>query len=581
VLETQQTAKKLAGGFPVLRWSAGTRGEEAEGMTNASRASELEVSILCSAEVVAAEVRDRRAGSLTLFGGLPPAQREELAHDAWTIGLRALGNAYAAAEEARLGDIGGALVADIDRQLARHVETQQQVMTGVLGRFFDPRDGQVTQRMAAFVEDEGVLARLLDKYLAADGSVLAQALAQQVGESSPLFKKLSPTDSEGLVKVLEGQLRAVMSAGHAELVHALDPLAEDGAVSRFLRSLRDELKGADADRSKQLAAAVAALDANDERSLLSRLVRETQHARLEVMKAVNPDAPESPLGILKTSLTTLLKEQGAEQMSLVRQQQERQEQFEHEVREALARIETRRQHDQKTTRGGFQFEDALVQFLAGVTAGSPCTLEATGLTCGQVDRCKKGDAVLRFTNESAFAGAGVVFEAKRESGYTVQNALDELDAARKNRNAVAGVLVLARSHAGPGFPHFARHGSNVLITWDEEDPATDPYLHAAVLLGMALVTRSKILGDVGDITALRDVEDRIADELERLGKMEKHNDGIRRSSDNLGDEIRKSRKGLDLLLRKAQSTLRALNIELQEEAVERASPIALPATAIG
>jgi hypothetical protein len=561
--------------WQLARSSHGTGGEEAIAMTNANRAPELEVSVLCSAEVVAAEIRDRRPSSLTLFRGLSPAQSEELGHDAWSIGLPALGNAYAAAEEARLTDIGGALVADIDRQLLRHMEVQQQVMTSVLARFFDPRDGHVTQRMAAFVDDEGVLARLLDKYVAADGSVLAQTLAQQVGESSPLFKKLSPTDSEGLVKVLEGQLRAVMTAGHAELVHALDPLAEDGAVARFLRSLRDELKGADADRSKQLAAAVAALDANDERSLLSRLVRETQHARLEVLKAVNPDAPESPLGTLKTSLTTLLKEQGTEQLNLARQQQARQEQFEHEVREALARIETRRQHDQKSTRGGFQFEDAVVQFLGGITANSPCTLEVTGLTCGQLDRCKKGDAVLRFTDESAFAGAGVVFEAKRQGGYTVQNALDELDAARKNRNAIAGVFVLARSHAGLGFPRFARYGSNVLITWDEEDPATDPYLHAAVLLGMALVTRSKTLGDVGDITALRDIGDRIASELERLEKMEKHNEGIRRGSDSLGDEIRKARKGLDVLLRKAQSTLRALNIELRDEAVERASPITL------
>src|SRR6185295_9466001 len=123
-------------------------------------------------------------------------------------------------------------------------------------------------------------------------------------------------------------------------------------------------------------------------------------------------------------------------------------------------------------------------------------------------RCKKGDAVLRFTTESAFAGAGVVFEAKHDGAYTVQKALDELDAARKNRNAVAGVFVMARSHASDVFPRFARYGSNVLVTWDEQDPATDPYLHAAALLGMALVTRSQTPGNPGDIAALRDIESR-------------------------------------------------------------------------
>jgi hypothetical protein len=139
------------------------------------------------------------------------------------------------------------------------------------------------------------------------------------------------------------------------------------------------------------------------------------------------------------------------------------------------------------------------------------------------------------------------------------------------------VFVVARSHAGAGFPRFARNGNNVLLTWDDEDGATDPYLQAGILLGAALVTRNKTAGDAGDITALRDVEVRIEAELGRLDRMEKCNEGIRRHSETLGDEIRKSRKALELLARKARDTLRALNVELQEEAVERQSPIAIPA----
>jgi hypothetical protein len=117
------------------------------------------------------------------------------------------------------------------RHLRAHVEGQQQTIAAVLSRFFDPKDGQVTQRLAAFVDDQGVLARLLDKYLGPQNSVLTETLARQVGESSALFKKLSPTDGEGLIKVLEGQLRKVMNDGHSELVRALDPLAE-GRCSR-------------------------------------------------------------------------------------------------------------------------------------------------------------------------------------------------------------------------------------------------------------------------------------------------------------------------------------------------------------
>lgn len=544
-------------------------------MTNMIGIQPLSVSILFATEEVAIDLRDRRPDSLALFGDLDAPVRDQLAHDAWTIGLRALSNAHAAAQESKLKDVGATLLGDIDRQLTLHVEQQHQKIGGVLARYFDPNDGQVMQRLSAFVDDHGILARLLEKYLGPQNSVLAEALAKQVGETSPLFKRLSPTDSTGLIKVLEAQFRTVMGEGHAELVRALDPLAEDGAVARFLKSLREELKGADEDRQKQLSAALAALDANDEQSLLSRLVRETSRARQDVLAAVNPDAPSSPMALLKATLTKLLEEQSTAQLALAKRYDDRQLQFEKEVREALVRIETKRTQDLKTTRGGLDFEDAVLAFVGSATQGAPCVFEDTGATAG-VDRSKKGDATVRFTEESAFAGAGVVFEAKHDAAYTVQKALDELDAARKNRNAAAGVFVMARSHASDVFPRFARYGNNVIVVWDEQDPATDAYLHAAILLGIGLVTRTTTVGDTGNIAALRDIEARIEGELSRLERMEKHSGTIRKNVEGISDEIRKGQKALDLLLRKGQSTLRALNVELTDEATEAMSPLCLP-----
>jgi hypothetical protein len=538
--------------------------------------SRLTLDLNATSEEVAVRIADRRPASLTLFGDLSEEQGHQLATDAWTVGLRALANAYAQAQETRLQDIGKALVDEIDQQLKAHVAGQQQTIATVLGKFFDPTDGQVTQRLAAFVDDEGVLARLLEKYLAPQNSVLAQTLAREVGETSPLFRKLSPTDSEGLVKVLEAQLRSVMNDGHAELVRALDPLAEDGAVARFLKSLRDELKGADEDRAKQLASALNALDANDQNSLINRLVSETNSARQAVLHAVNPDAPDSPMSIMKQTLTTLLKEHSRSQAETLQLQQERQERFEKEVRDALLRLESKRSHDRNSPRGGLDFEDAVVEFVTGAVRGAPFVAEVTGNTAGLRTRCKKGDLVVRFTEESAFDGAGVVFEAKRDASYTARKALEELDTARANRNAGAGVFVIARSHAPDGFPTFARFGSNVLVVWDETNPAADPYLHAAILLGLGLATRGRTVGEQGDLEALRDIEGRIEDELRRLDKMEKHNEGIRKNSDGIADEIRKAQRQFDLLLRKAKSTLIALNIELRDEVIERSTPISLP-----
>lgn len=188
----------------------------------------------------------------------------------------------------------------------------------------------------------------------------------------------------------------------------------------------------------------------------------------------------------------------------------------------------------------------------------------------------RGSRGRRFTEESAYAGAAVVFEAKHEEKYTVQKALDELDEARRNRGAQVGVFIMAASHAPDVFPRFARYGNNVLVVWDEHDEATDPRLHAALMLGVALVARLRTVGDEGDIAAMRDVEKRIERELARLVAMEKSSEAIRKHADNISEQIRLANKGLGKLVQKAASTLRALNVELQDEAVELSSPLTLP-----
>ena len=421
-----------------------------------------------------------------------------------------------------------------------------------------------------------MLARLLEKYLAPTNSVLTETLARQVGESSPLFKKLSPTDADGLVHTLEAKLREVMDGEHSELVRALDPLAEDGAVARFLKSLREELKNSDEGRSEQLTTALAALDANDEESLLSRLIRETARASQAMLQAVNADVPNSPMATMKQTLVGMLKESECSRAAAFEEQRQRQEEFEKQVREALARIEARRADGRRAPRGGVDFEQRVVNFVAASIEGAPCVVEATGGVPGLRSRCKKGDLVARFTEESAFAGAGVVFEAKHDASYNATKALEELDAARTNRNASAGVFVMAQSHAPDAFPQFARYGQNVLVTWDETDSSSDAYLHAAVLLGLALVTRHRSVGEDGDLDALRDVQARIEVELDRLAKMQKFNDSIRRNSDAISDEVRRAKGQLETLVGKAKATLKALNVELHEEDVERGSPISLP-----
>ena len=163
----------------------------------------------------------------------------------------------------------------------------------------------------------------------------------------------------------------------------------------------------------------------------------------------------------------------------------------------------------------------------------------------------------------------------------VPKALEELDLARANRGACAGLFVMATSHACGSFPRLARFGQNVLVRWDENDTSTDPYLEAGLMLSLFLVTRTRPVSEVGDLTALRDVEERIEAELSRLDKMEKSTEGIRRHNEDLTGELRKARSQFGLLLRKAKDTLKALNVELLDEAAERATPLELPGVTSG
>lgn len=286
------------------------------------------------------------------------------------------------------------------------------------------------------------------------------------------------------------------------------------------------------------------------------------------------------MAVLKNTLSTLLQQHVKSQEASMTLLHERQTKFEQDVRESLVRLEERKRGDAKSTRGGFSYEDAVLRFVQRAVQGAPLTVDTTANTVGAKAGCKVGDQLLRFTQESIYAGAALVVEAKHDKGYTVTRALQELELARGNRTAGAAVLVLAKSHAPAGFPHFAQYANDILVVWDEEDSETDPYLHAAILLGLAIASRQRRPDDAGDINALADIEHRIQKEIARLDKMRMLVEAIKEDATKLADEVRKGANAFDLLLRKAKSTLKALDVELTEAQDAKSAPVMLPAASL-
>jgi hypothetical protein len=356
----------------------------------------LSTQVNTSSNEVEVIVRDPRPDTTQTFAALTAPQQAQLAHDAWHVGLRALMNAYRHAEEARLTDIGSALTDDLDQQLRQHAEVQEKALSAALSRYFDPESGELGARLRQFAGDQGALVQLLQQHLGPRNSVLVETLTQHVGEKSPLFRRLSPTDSEGLVSVLGERLRRVLQEEHGEFQKALNPLNPEGAVGLFIARLRDELKRAEDDQAKQLEVALAALDTTKEDSLLNQLRRETERARADLLQAINPAREGSPLAVIKATLCELLTEHAKSAKEQREEARKQNAEFQRDVRDAVQRIVAR-------SSGALRAADCSRRpspssrsaTWAGTATSS--TLQATSWACARAVRLAMSSSAFQWT----------------------------------------------------------------------------------------------------------------------------------------------------------------------------------------
>jgi hypothetical protein len=228
--------------------------------------------------------------------------------------------------------------------------------------------------------------------------------------------------------------------------------------------------------------------------------------------------------------------------------------FQTQVRESLARLDARKREEARTTRHGFEFEERLGALLGEEAQRLGDVHEATGDTTGVVKQCKKGDHVVEMGAESAAAHARVVWEAKEKQAFTLRAALEEIEEARRNRQAQVGVFVFSRKAAPDGIESLRRYGSDIVIVWDAEDPASDVVVRAAYSLARALAVREKRHGveseeAIGEIErAARSVERQIGfvDDVRRWAETVKgHGEKIAERSSRMGEELRREVERLD------------------------------------
>lgn len=316
---------------------------------------------------------------------------------------------------------------------------------------------------------------------------------------------------------IAGHGQAVVDGLRTELVRYFDP-ATGALPQRIERLVR---------REGDLDQAVGRLVAG-EGSELARTLAARVGAESPLLKALDPNQKDGLLAALEASVTQALAAQrdaivaqfslDVDDSALSRLRRELMDHFDRHQKtqgDLLAEIKAQRAYRQaadRSTLGGREFEDRVGEFLRRDAERLGDVFEAVGTEAGDIPRCKVGDHVVTLGAESAAPGARVVSESKAQKTSDVAGALAEIETARRNRKASAGLFVFEKSRAPAGLDPLVRHGQDVLVTWDSDDPASDVYLRAGLSLARALAVRERAAGDVraADLDAIEKAVETIA-----------------------------------------------------------------------
>jgi hypothetical protein len=437
------------------------------------------------------------------------------------LGVLSLRAASGQVDAGSLREAGTALLSEVRELLSTRASEVTERIASSLTQYLDPQSGVLPQRLQALVRKDGEIETMLRSHVGADDSMLARSLAAHLGEGSPIFRLLSPTDANGL---------------RAQLVTSIEgALAEQRKL--ILREFSLDQKGS------ALSRLVAEFSLDDDRSAMSRMSRMLTATSQQIGKDLSLDDEASALARLKRELTSTIDQLARDNVE-----------FQGHVRESLARLDTRRKEEARAPAHGLAFEEQLGSLLAAEAQRLGDVYEATGETTGIIKQCKKGDHVVELGSDSVAAHARIVWEAKEKQSYSLRAALDEIGEARRNRSAQVGVFVFSRAAAPEGLESLARHGSDLVVVWDTEDRGSDLVVKAAYSLARALAVREKRADKVAQAAVVeiersaRNVERQIGylDDVRKWAETVKgHGEKIIERSTRMADELRADVERLD------------------------------------
>ncbi len=432
-------------------------------------------------------------------------ERDRYALGALRLGVLALRLAGGQLDAGAIREAGQSLLADLRATLIERSNELTGRVSTALSQYFDPRTGTLPQRLELLLAQNGELELFLKRHLGSDDSTLARTLSARLGDNSPIFKLLSPTESNGLRAQVADTVQAALETQREIVLREFTLDAKTSALSRLVAEIRASQGDLKTDLGNQLQGVVREFSLDHPGSALSRLVARVEAAQKTIADQFSADNELSAINRLSHLMEDANAEIGRnltlddEHSALARLRKElvgtieeierRNHEFRTDVRVTLASLQTRREEAARSTRHGATFEAQLGELLALEAQRFGDVYRATGMIVGSTKNCKKGDYVIQLGVESSAPGARIAWEAKEDKRYDLTSALAEIDVARKNRDAVIGIFVFSKKTCPPEMLPLTRYGQDIVILWDDDDASTDLYVKAAYSVARALCVR--------------------------------------------------------------------------------------------
>jgi hypothetical protein len=475
------------------------------------------------------------------------AVREAFSGHALRLGVLALRQASGSLDADAIRRQADELIASVGKALQERTSDMSSALTKTVLQYLDPTSGALPQRIEQLTKPNGDLETLLAKHLHGDQSMIARTLATHIGEQSPIFKLLSPKQSDGLLAALTETLNKALDGQRDEVLKQFSLDRKESALSRLVIELKNSNGKLRGEVSEEVDKLVKEFSLDHEGSALQRLSALLTKTNAAVETSLTLDDEASPLARLKREILDVLA-----------QHQTANGQFQSEVRSTLETFKTRREEAARSALHGIAFEDQLGEVLAHQAQRVGDVCERVALLQGR--QGKVGDYVLELGPDSAAPGARVVYEAKANKSYTIPNALKELAEARKNRAAQVGVLVFDRSSAPKDMEPLCRFGNDVLVAWDPEEPASDIYLNVAFGLARTLAHRELLANSAteSDARKLDALVDEIAAHVKVLASIEKAASSVKKNGETILSNAQNMREALELQVAALRTNVAAL-----------------------